>query len=110
MEFYPSVVSREESRVRFALGAARMAEHGYGFWPVEVIGGAPFIGMVGLSNPDFSAPFLPTVEIGWRLAAEHWGMGTRPRRRGPCWRTASSGWRCRRLCRSRPWPMSARAG
>ena len=52
-----------------------MAEHGYGFWPVEVIGGAPFIGMVGLSNPDFAAPFLPAVEIGWRLAAEHWGRG-----------------------------------
>ena len=52
-----------------------MAEQGYGFWPVEVIGGAPFIGIVGLSNPDFEAPFLPAVEIGWRLAAEHWGHG-----------------------------------
>jgi RimJ/RimL family protein N-acetyltransferase len=75
MEFFPGVVSREESQTRFALGQARMAEHRYGFWPVEVIGGAPFIGMVGLANPDFSAPFLPAVEIGWRLAAEHWGRG-----------------------------------
>ena len=75
MEFYPSLVSREESRVRFELWRAREAEHGYSSWPVEVIGGAPFIGMVGLSNPDFTAPFLPAVEIGWRLAAEHWGRG-----------------------------------
>ena len=75
MEFYPSVLSREESRARFALGQARMAEHGYGFWAVEVIGGAPFIGLVGLANPDFSAPFLPAVEVGWRLAAPHWGQG-----------------------------------
>jgi RimJ/RimL family protein N-acetyltransferase len=75
MEFYPGLLSREESRDRFALGQARTARDGYGFWPVEVIGGAPFIGMVGLSNPDFEAPFLPAVEIGWRLAAEHWGRG-----------------------------------
>jgi RimJ/RimL family protein N-acetyltransferase len=75
MEFFPNVISREESRVHFAQARARMAERGYGFWPVEVLGGAPFIGMVGLSNPDFPAPFLPVVEIGWRLAASHWGHG-----------------------------------
>ena len=75
MEYYPSVLSREESQARFALGQARMAEQGYGFWAVEVIGGAPWIGLVGLANPDFSAPFLPAVEIGWRLAAPHWSQG-----------------------------------
>jgi RimJ/RimL family protein N-acetyltransferase len=75
MEFYPGVISREESLGHFARARARMAERGYGFWPVEVIGGAPFIGLVGLSNPDFQAHFLPAVEIGWRLAAEHWGQG-----------------------------------
>jgi RimJ/RimL family protein N-acetyltransferase len=75
MEFFPGVVSRDESRVRFERGRARMAERGYGLWPVEVVGGAPFIGMVGLADPDFEAPFMPAVEIGWRLAAEHWGQG-----------------------------------
>lgn len=25
--------------------------------------------------PNFSAAFTPCVEIGWRLAAEHWGRG-----------------------------------
>jgi ribosomal-protein-alanine N-acetyltransferase len=75
MEFYPGLVSRDESRVRFERWQARIAEHGYGFWPVELIGGAPFIGMVGLAKLDFQVPFLPAVEIGWRLAAEHWGRG-----------------------------------
>ena len=75
MEFFPSVLSREESRVRFARARARIAERGYGFWPVEVVGGAPFIGMVGLGDPDFEAHFQPAVEIGWRLAAAHWGYG-----------------------------------
>jgi RimJ/RimL family protein N-acetyltransferase len=75
MEYYPGVLSREESQARFALGQARMAEQGYGFWAVEEIGGAPWIGLVGLANPDFSAAFLPAVEVGWRLAAPHWGQG-----------------------------------
>jgi len=75
MEFFPDIVPREESRARLARGRARIAERGYGLWPVEVVGGAPFIGMVGLSDPDFAAPFMPAVEIGWRLAAEHWGHG-----------------------------------
>lgn len=75
MEFFPSVVSREESRVRFERRRAEMEEDGYGLWPVEVVGGAPFIGMVGLADPDFEARFMPAVEIGWRLAAEHWDRG-----------------------------------
>ena len=38
-------------------------------------GVAPFIGFVGLVVPAFEAHFTPCVEIGWRLAAEHWGQG-----------------------------------
>jgi ribosomal-protein-alanine N-acetyltransferase len=75
MEFFPGVLSPDESRMRMARGHARLAERGYGLWPIEVPGGAPFIGMVGLTDPDFAAPFMPAVEIGWRLAAEHWGKG-----------------------------------
>jgi hypothetical protein len=56
-----------------------MEERGWGFWAVEVKGaadtGAPFIGFVGLSIPSFEAHFTPCVEIGWRLAREHWGFG-----------------------------------
>jgi len=48
---------------------------GFGFWAVEVPGVADFIGFVGLNQPSFSAPFMPCVEIGWRLAHEHWGHG-----------------------------------
>ena len=58
-----------------ARGRQRIAERGFGLWPVEVLGGAPFIGMVGLSVPSFEAHFMPAVEIGWRLAADHWGRG-----------------------------------
>jgi len=54
---------------------AHFAEHGFGFWAVELPDIAPFIGMVGLSVVGFEAHFTPAVEVGWRLARPHWGQG-----------------------------------
>ena len=51
------------------------ATNGFGFWAVEVVGGPPFIGFVGLSRPGFEAHFTPCVEIGWRLARAAWHHG-----------------------------------
>lgn len=48
---------------------------GFGMWAVEVPGVVGFVGLVGLSVPQFDAPFLPAVEVGWRLAFDHWGRG-----------------------------------
>ena len=68
MEFFPAVLSREESdaladRVENSLCAVELKSDG------------SFIGFTGLSVPSFEAHFTPCVEIGWRLAAEHWGKG-----------------------------------
>jgi len=49
--------------------------HGFGLWAVEAPGAADFVGFVGLAVPSFEAHFTPCVEIGWRLAREHWGHG-----------------------------------
>ena len=54
---------------------AEFAATGYGRWAVELPGVAPFIGFIGLAAPSFEAHFTPAVEIGWRLAFEHWGKG-----------------------------------
>ena len=37
--------------------------------------GEPFIGYVGLWTLRYEAPFTPCTEVGWRLAARHWGHG-----------------------------------
>jgi RimJ/RimL family protein N-acetyltransferase len=42
---------------------------------VEIPGVTPFAGFIGLAVPTFEQHFTPCVEIGWRLAAEHWGRG-----------------------------------
>jgi ribosomal-protein-alanine N-acetyltransferase len=48
---------------------------GYGLYAVEVKGGSPFIGYVGLVPVRTPNPLAPTVEIGWRLARRAWGHG-----------------------------------
>ena len=55
--------------------AANIDSHGWGLWALEIPGKAPFIGFAGLSRPSFQAAFTPCVEVGWRLAYEHWGHG-----------------------------------
>lgn len=74
-EHFPKVLTAAESDHEAARIAAHFHEHGFGFWAVEVIGVADFIGFVGLAHPRFEAHFTPCVEIGWRLACEHWGRG-----------------------------------
>jgi RimJ/RimL family protein N-acetyltransferase len=75
MEHFPKTLDRGESDSRVAQIREHFARHGFGLWAVEIAGGASFIGFVGLSVPTFEAPFTPCVEIGWRLAREHWGFG-----------------------------------
>jgi RimJ/RimL family protein N-acetyltransferase len=75
MEFFPKRLDRAESNAVAARIRDHFARHGFGLWAVEVPGLAPFAGFVGLSVPTFEAPFTPCVEVGWRLAAEHWGCG-----------------------------------
>lgn len=74
-EHLPAPLSRAQSDAVAERIGAHFAQHGFGLWAVEVAGVAPFAGFVGLSIPRFAARFTPCVEVGWRLAAEHWGHG-----------------------------------
>lgn len=74
-EHFASTLTRRESEAEIASFEERFEEHGYGLWAVEVPGVAPCIGFVGLNLTTFDAPFSPAVEVGWRLAREHWGHG-----------------------------------
>jgi RimJ/RimL family protein N-acetyltransferase len=75
MEFFRSRLSRTESDAMVDHIQKHFDEHGFGLWAIEVPGVAPFIGFTGLAFARFNAPFTPCVEIGWRLAFEHWGHG-----------------------------------
>jgi RimJ/RimL family protein N-acetyltransferase len=75
MEYFPSVLSRPDSDALAERIAAHIETKGWGLWAVEVPGATGFAGYVGLAEPGFTAHFTPCVEIGWRLAHEHWGHG-----------------------------------
>ena len=75
MAHFPATLSREESNTLAARVEAHFDQHGFGLCAVEVPEVAPFVGFLGLSVPRFEAHFTPCVEIGWRLAPEHWGKG-----------------------------------
>lgn len=75
MEFFPEPMTREGSDAMAGRIRSLMDERGWGFWAVEIKDVTPFAGFVGLHIPSIPLPFSPCVEIGWRLAAAHWGMG-----------------------------------
>jgi RimJ/RimL family protein N-acetyltransferase len=75
MEFFPKLLSREESDARVERVEEHFERHGYGLWAVEVPEVAPFIGFIGLSIPQWQAHFTPCIEVGWRLAAAFWNCG-----------------------------------
>jgi RimJ/RimL family protein N-acetyltransferase len=75
MEFFRSRLSRVESDGMIDGIQKHFSEREFGLWAIEVPGVAPFIGFAGLTVARFGAPFTPCVEVGWRIAFEHWGRG-----------------------------------
>jgi RimJ/RimL family protein N-acetyltransferase len=75
MEHFPAPLSRKESDALVDRIEAGLDQRGWGLWAIEVPGSAAFAGFVGLNPATFDAPFTPAVEVGWRLAREHWGKG-----------------------------------
>jgi RimJ/RimL family protein N-acetyltransferase len=77
MEWFQGPLTATQSSAFVDWIEQRFREQGWGYWAVEVAGGDPFIGFVGLSRADTTLGY-PSVEIGWRLAAAHWGRGYAP--------------------------------
>ena len=75
MEHLHSVLSRQESDALFDRIETHFELHGFGLWALELHESGRFAGFVGMSIPRFEAHFTPCVEVGWRLAHEHWGRG-----------------------------------
>lgn len=75
MEFLPAILRPEESDRLMENIERHFQEHGFGLFAAELCSTHTFIGFIGLAIPGFKVPFLPAVEIGWRLAADHWGQG-----------------------------------
>ena len=75
MRYFPQVLTRLESAKMIGRVRGHFAEYGYGLWALERKDSGQFIGFTGLNVLGFDAAFTPAVEICWRLAREHWGLG-----------------------------------
>lgn len=84
MEHFPKLLTREESDEFVDRNRDLLARQPYGLWAVQLLGAqapdpAAFLGFVGLAHPRFTAHFTsptdPALEVGWRLARQHWGQG-----------------------------------
>jgi len=75
MRHFPSPLDAEQSVQLLARIRAHFAEHGFGFWALERRDTGELIGVTGLAHVGFDAPFVPAVEVGWRLARAHWRQG-----------------------------------
>lgn len=73
------LMTREQSDAMLDRIEAQFEQRGFGLWCVDITG-APgrCAGYVGLAVPRFDAPFMPCVEIGWRIASAYWGLGYAP--------------------------------
>ena len=75
MERLTTTLTRDESDALVDKIERGFDERGFGLWAVEVVGGPPCVGFVGLNVASFDADFTPCVEVGWRLAHDSWGHG-----------------------------------
>lgn len=74
MEYFPSVLTREHSDDLVDRCEAHYREHGFTYFAAELRATGELIGFIGLARTSFP-PLAPLVEIGWRLAFEHWNRG-----------------------------------
>lgn len=75
MEYFPALLTRAESDAAAEGNGRQIDEHGWGLWAVERLDTSEFIGFTGLWQVPSDYPFVPAVEVGWRLARSHWGVG-----------------------------------
>ena len=79
MEHFPSTLTRQQSDEMVDRMAAAWDQRPFGLWAVERLDSHQFIGFVGLSLPGYQVDGVtPCVEVGWRLAKQHWGLGFAP--------------------------------
>lgn len=75
MEYFPSPLTPAESDALMARAEEHFVRHNFGPFAVELLHGKSLAAFIGLSIPAFDAPFMPAVEVGWRLAFDQWGQG-----------------------------------
>lgn len=75
MRYFPSVQSLAETTAFVERQIEMQTSKGYCYYAATLLATGQLIGFIGLSYQTYPSTFTPSVDIGWRLAAEHWGIG-----------------------------------
>lgn len=75
MRYLGPCLNRAQSDATIDRLITAQAQHGFCFWAVEQKSDGAFIGLCGLLPVDFAGPLANSIEIGWRLRRESWGLG-----------------------------------
>ena len=75
MRHFPQTIGRDASDAFIDRMIALAERNGYSFAAIESRADGAFLGMAGIGDVNFDAPFGPAVEIGWRLPRYAWGRG-----------------------------------
>jgi RimJ/RimL family protein N-acetyltransferase len=75
MRYFPSTQDRAASDRSIDTWTAEIEQRGWSNWAVELVASGAFVGFIGLSVPRRALPFMPCVELGYRLARPYWGRG-----------------------------------
>jgi RimJ/RimL family protein N-acetyltransferase len=75
MQYFPSLLERAASDALLERLHASIAAQGWGLWAVERRDTGDLVGFAGLAEPRHPLPFVPCVEVGWRLSRPAWGNG-----------------------------------
>ena len=73
MEFFPKVLSYEETQEMVQKIRYQYTEYGYCFWKVLLKPGGEFAGIAGLLHQEIDNE--PETEISYRILPEHWKKG-----------------------------------
>jgi ribosomal-protein-alanine N-acetyltransferase len=75
MEYIGPLLTPEESDTQFDRIQSAWTMNGFGIFGAELRDTHELIGWIGIGRPQPYLPIAPRVEIGWRLARAHWGLG-----------------------------------
>lgn len=75
MRYLGSLTDRAEAEKLVRGQAFNHSLFGHCFWPIEIREDRRMIGFCGLQPGPKDTPLEDEIEIGWRLAHDHWGQG-----------------------------------
>jgi RimJ/RimL family protein N-acetyltransferase len=75
MEFFPGVLSKEQTFAFIERMQKQYAEKGFCYFAVDKLANHEFIGFIGLSEQTYEAQFTPCIDIGWRISSQEWNKG-----------------------------------